>query len=230
MLTPDDDVLLRQHLLQRLLEHYKMLRLAIPTCAILLFFLIGFRTEHRIGEPTFNLPAALFGGALTALGLGGLLMASLWQEKRLIAKGVFVQAVITQANNALFEYGGTDLPAVVCFSTDPRLAQNQETLRQLAHQAFSVKRHLSWNLAESIVGLTLRAETYIPNRRTPLPKSWTGGIPVYIEDIMIERSSLQEGKLVGQALVCLADPGRGGLIRLVPYYLLPEYREIFNLV
>jgi hypothetical protein len=154
---------------------------------------------------------------LVSMVLGIFALDTLFNEKIIIDRGKFVLGAIVQANANLYRVDSDDLPAVVCFSLDDKIRWDYNNLSNLAHRAFHAKSQFPMGERSGLwVGMTLNAEIYQPGRRTSFPKSWTKGISVYMEDIMIQRKSLKREHLQGEPLVCLAASKVFGVI-LVPH-------------
>jgi hypothetical protein len=142
-----------------------------------------------------------------------------WQ----IRTGVFVLGCIVQANMNLYYLRDGDNAAVICYSTDERFRWKYHRLAELCRMSFAEKQQPIYKKGpEHRVGATLRSEGYQAGRRTRLPRTWTDGACVYLQDIYIQRKYLREGFLQGEPLLCIVSTGWLPAVFLVPYHLIPE--------
>lgn len=138
-------------------------------------------------------------------------------EKNLAQTGVPLIGVFVQANSALFEQGGDDLPAQILISFPGPNQATTEELRVLAQQVFSLKEgQLSTPLEKQVAPL-VRNEAFIPGKRDKLPPEFTGGKEVYSVGLWIRRNLLPERRLTRPYVHCAAMPGNSGAVAMMPY-------------
>lgn len=111
-----------------------------------------------------------------------------------------VEAVIVQANSALFQTGYRDAPAQVVFSTSKDVSV--DALRALARQAYSFKGSRPKTHAEASLARSVSDETYRPGFCEQYPPSIAGNTDTYLAHVLIERRKLNGGRLHGKPLVC----------------------------
>lgn len=112
-------------------------------------------------------------------------------QKLLIHEGRLAIAVITQANDQLFEPGINDCPAAVLFSEDPYYETEEgfAELGKIAGEIFEFKGGRRAGREEMALGAALADETgrYF---NIKLPDKLTGGRPVFMTAIMVHRKHL----------------------------------------
>jgi hypothetical protein len=135
------------------------------------------------------------------LGIGAVLGASLFlylylSAQRLRKNGIPLQAWIVQANDALYEPGGDDRPAVLLLSLPgPRQASNQE-LAELAARMSKLRPMRNATGADVAVRELVVNERFRPGFQTVLPREFTGGSEVHCVHMEIRRDYLsKEGVL-----------------------------------
>lgn len=109
---------------------------------------------------------------------------------------------LVQANNALFQAGSTDLPALVLVSPDDDTAEDEEYMTELADDVFALKGQDCEDEDEAFVSALVTDERYVAGKRTKLPKSFAGRPNVYLAHIFIFREHLPKGRLSGRMVKC----------------------------
>ncbi|WP_432173924.1 hypothetical protein [Streptomyces sp. Tue6028] len=137
---------------------------------------------------------------------GDPLLDILEQQDLLLEKGTVVWASIVQANNLLFEPGRNDHPAVVLYSTDPEIFDDQpEELRVIARKLFSLKgKLLSDPELQPFSNMLCREMSR--EMRMPVPRSLVGSAPVYCTDVIVARRHLPSGTLSSGLFPLLIHP------------------------
>ncbi|HVU63071.1 MAG TPA: hypothetical protein VHC70_03785 [Phycisphaerales bacterium] len=74
--------------------------------------------------------------------------------------------------------------------------------------------------AEAALRQALTDEKYVENRRRRIPDEFTGGVPVYLFDLVIDGRKLIGGRLMAPRILCMADRGDRGRIFNIPYHTL----------
>ena len=112
-------------------------------------------------------------------------------QKMLLSEGRLALAVITQANEQLFEPGPSDCPAAVLYSEDPFFETEEGfiELMKMAQAIFEFKDGHRAGREEMALGAALADETgrYF---NIKLPDKLTGGRLVYMSAIMVHRKHL----------------------------------------
>jgi hypothetical protein len=114
---------------------------------------------------------------------------------------------LVQANNALFEDGTMDAPALVVISPDAETNDDEEFMTELAERIMELKsdsgRVIGRTKAERAVSKLMSDETYVEGKRDKLPAELTGEREVYLVHIYIYRDHLPEKKLEGRKIPCV---------------------------
>jgi hypothetical protein len=112
---------------------------------------------------------------------------------------------LVQANNALFEDGHMDLPALVVMSPDEKTNDDEEFMTGLAGRIMELKsdegRVIGRTKAERAVSRLMSDETYVTGKRDKLPDEFTDGRDVYLVHILVYRDHLPAKRLEGQKIL-----------------------------
>lgn len=126
------------------------------------------------------------------------------RRDRVLNEGELTHGWLVQANNALFEKGDTDLPALIIISPDPDTNDDEEFMCELADDIMDLKGtdpdDAETDGEAKIVEL-MADETYIEGKRDKLPKSFTDGKKVYLVHIYVFRDHLPGKRLGGSRRV-----------------------------
>jgi hypothetical protein len=68
-------------------------------------------------------------------------------------------------------------------------------------------------------------ETYIFGRRRRLPREIAGDLEVYAADLQLDRRAMGSDGLIGDVILCLAEPGPEGISIAVPDFLIDRARN-----
>ncbi|MEQ8789796.1 MAG: tetratricopeptide repeat protein [Pirellulaceae bacterium] len=133
-------------------------------------------------------------------------------------RGERLTLAIVQANHELYEPGDEDRFAFGILTFDPPLRDDPQALSEMAAWLYSYKGGLYTNPDENEAATIVSHEMGTPNRRRPLPRSFTGGPLVWYVDLFIHRPFLRNGQLTqGERLhPCIAEPGPDGRVELTP--------------
>ena len=124
---------------------------------------------------------------------------------------------LVQANNALFEPGDQDLPALVLVSPDDRTAEDEAYMTDLAGRVMALKEVECDDEDDAFVSRLTTDELYRTGKVDRLPRSFTGSREVYAAHIFIYRDDLPGKRLRGPRVDCLIvwdEPGT--LVRTRP--------------
>jgi hypothetical protein len=122
-----------------------------------------------------------------------------------LANGEHTHGWLVQANNALFEEGTLDNPALVVVSPDKATNDDEDFMTELAERIMELKsvgEVIGDNKAERAVSKLMKDEAYIEGKRDKLPKEFTNGREVYLVHIYIYRDHLPDKRLGGRKIYC----------------------------
>lgn len=108
---------------------------------------------------------------------------------------------LVQANNALFESGNMDLPALIVISPDAE-TNDEEFMTDLAERIMELKGESGETKDEREVARLMADEAYIAGRRDRLPEKFADGKEVYLVHIMVYRDHLPERMIEDRAIPC----------------------------
>lgn len=123
-------------------------------------------------------------------------------RKYTIANGDPVIGWLVQANNNLFEAGNQDYPALVLISPDPKSADDEEYMTELAEDIMAIKGVDCDDEDEEFVSSLVTDERYIEGKRTKLPKSFTDRPNIYLCHVYIFRDDLPKKRLTQNYVCC----------------------------
>ena len=139
---------------------------------------------------------------LTVAAVAFIVYANVVDRKRrayTLENGENTHGWLVQANNALFEDGHMDLPALVVMSPDEETNDDEEFMTDLAERIMELKseegRVIGRTKAERAVSKLMADETYVEGKRDRLPKELTGDREVYLVHIYVYRDHLPEKRL-----------------------------------
>ena len=122
------------------------------------------------------------------------------RRDRVLDEGDHTHGWLVQANNALFEKGDADLPALLIISPDAETNDDEEYMTELADDIMTLKGEKPDDCdteGEEKVAKLMADETYIEGRRDKLPKCFTDGKTVYLVHFYVFREHLP-GKKLGE--------------------------------
>ncbi len=117
---------------------------------------------------------------------------------------------IVQANNALFESGVLDQPALILVSPDEDTANDEEFMTELAEEIMDLKGVDCDDDDEEFVSGLVTNEAYVQGKRDKLPKAFAGRPNVYLAHVYIYRDHLPKKRLSQKYVNCLIvwdEPG-----------------------
>ncbi len=123
-------------------------------------------------------------------------------RKYTLENGEPVIGWLVQANNNLFEKGIQDYPAVVLISPDPKSADDEEYMTELASDIMSLKGEDCDDDDEEFVSSLVTDEAYVEGKRTKLPKSFTDRPNIYLCHVYIYRDDLPKKRLTQNYVCC----------------------------
>jgi hypothetical protein len=109
---------------------------------------------------------------------------------------------IVQANNALFEEGVLDYPALVLISKDEDTANDEAFMTELAEDIMDLKGVDCDDDDEEFVSGLVTDETYVAGKRDKVPKAFCGRPNVYLAHIYIYREHLPKKRLTQKYVCC----------------------------
>ncbi len=130
---------------------------------------------------------------------------------------VFVYPIMV--NTLLRQFQNQRAPGLVMGSFD---GLDEEYFANLAMVLESISNADASALppAEAALKQALTDEKYVENRRRRIPDELTGGMPVYLFDLMIDGRKLIGGRLMTPRILCMADPGDRGVIFNIPHHTI----------
>jgi hypothetical protein len=141
--------------------------------------------------------------------------------QNMAADAPFVPAPVVMANSELTQ-GGKSAPALVLVCTD--IERTGDLLRVNG----DFKRILFGypeNELEKALQDEFEDETYIFGRRRRLPREIAGDLEVYAADLQLDRRAMGSDGLIGDVILCLAEPGPEGISIAVPDFLIDRARN-----
>ncbi len=123
-------------------------------------------------------------------------------RKYTLENGEPVIGWLVQANNNLFEKGIQDYPAVVLISPDPKSADDEEYMTELASDIMSLKGEDCDDDDEEFVSSLVTDEAYVEGKRTKLPKSFADRPNIYLCHVYIYRDDLPKKRLTQNYVCC----------------------------
>jgi hypothetical protein len=133
-------------------------------------------------------------GLLTVALVAFIVYAVLRDNKRkayALEHGEKTHGWLVQANNALFEEGNMDLPALVVISPDEETNDDEEFMTDLAERIMELKSEtggvIGRTKVERAVSRLMSDETYIEGKQDKLPAEFTNNREVYLVHIYIYR-------------------------------------------
>lgn len=146
---------------------------------------------------------------LTVAGVAFIVYAVMRDNKRkayTLENGEHTHGWLVQANNALFEEGSMDAPALVVISPDAGTNDDEEFMTDLAERIMELKsdsgRVIGRSKAERAVSKLMSDETYVEGRQSKLPGEFTDDREVYLVHIYIYRDHLPDKRLEGRKVPC----------------------------
>jgi hypothetical protein len=124
------------------------------------------------------------------------------KRKYTLENGDATHGWLVQANNALFEPGNMDLPALVIISPDAKTNDDEEFMTDLAERIMELKGEEGETKAERAVARLMADETYISGKRDELPAQFTNGKKVFLVHILIYRTHLSGKKIEDRKIPC----------------------------
>lgn len=143
--------------------------------------------------------------ALTVVGIAVIVWANVAQNKArdyTLQNGEPSIGWLVQANNNLFEAGNLDYPALVLISPDPKSAEDEEYMTELAEDIMAIKGVDCDDDDEEFVSGLVTDETYIEGKRTKLPKAFADRPNIYLCHIYIFRDHLPKKRLTQNYVCC----------------------------
>ncbi len=146
--------------------------------------------------------------ALTVLGVIFVVVVNVLDSKKraaTLANGEHTHGWLVQANQALFEEGNLDNPALVIVSTDAATNDDEDYMTELAERIMELKsvgEILGDTKAERAVSKLMKDEAYVEGKRDKLPTEFTDGREVYLVHIYIYRNHLPDKRLGGRKIYC----------------------------
>jgi hypothetical protein len=169
-----------------------------------------------LGDDTLTKWALIAGGVAVV----GLFVYLYLDAQRLRKNGIPLQAWIVQANDALYEPGGDDRPALLLLSLPgPRQASNQ-MLAELAARMVKLRPIRSATGADAAVRELVVDEGFRPGFQTVLPREFTGGSEVHCVHMEIRRDYLSEGGVLDKPYVQVAALRRKD-VETIDWIMLP---------
>lgn len=142
---------------------------------------------------------------LTVLGIAFVAYISITEGKRrkhTLENGTHTHGWLVQANNALFEPGNLNNPALIVISPDARTNDDEEFMTDLAERIMELKGEEGDTKDERKVAHLMADETYVTGRRDQLPAGFTDGKTVFLVHIMIYREHLPGKKIEERKIPC----------------------------
>ncbi|MES2459767.1 MAG: hypothetical protein V4671_04230 [Armatimonadota bacterium] len=210
---------------ERQMRQRRRLLLAVSIIVMVLFALIAFAVLQRMQDLWAPfLIAGLLIAAWATRGIQGLFR---WRQRTqqmraVIQTGTPVNAFLVQANGALLHAQRQTLPCLVLISFQPEVSGEIDYMQSLARRVYALKNTQPTDAdSQFVAGLTTN-ERAVPGRRRLLPLSFTDGSTIYCADLLVRPDYLQGSHIQSDILPCIAEPGLGGGIELVPWWLLQE--------
>jgi len=189
------------------------------------------KAEYQLGFPWVSvIIAGVLFLSIVAIpaGIGHAIGIMIRQSMR---KKKFVQAVALakrceplfvypiMVNTRLRQFPNQRAPGLVMGSFDD---VGEEYFTTLATVLQSISQAAPADLApaEAALRQALTDEQFVPDRRRRIPDELTGGVPVYLFDLMIDGRRLVGGRLMTTRILCLADRGDRGMIFNIPYHTI----------
>ena len=142
---------------------------------------------------------------LTLAGIAFVIYANVADAKKkryTLENGESTHGWLVQANNALFESGNMDLPALIVISPDTTTNADEEFMTDLAERIMELKGEEGDTKDERKVARLMADETYIAGKRDQLPTGFTDGRSVFLVHIMIYRDHLPHKKIEERRIPC----------------------------
>lgn len=109
---------------------------------------------------------------------------------------------LVQANNALYESGNLDYPAVILVSPDEDTANDEEYMTELAEDIMDLKGVDCDDDDEEFVSGLVTNEAYVQGKRDKLPKAFCGRKNVYLAHVYVYRDHLPKKRLTQKYVNC----------------------------
>jgi hypothetical protein len=139
---------------------------------------------------------------LTVAAVAFVVYANVVDRKRrayTLENGEKTHGWLVQANNALFEDGNMDLPALVVMSPDPETNDDEEFMTDLAERIMELKSEsggvVGRTKIERAVSRLMSDEMYVEGKRDKLPDEFTDDRDVYLVHIYVYRDHLPAKRL-----------------------------------
>lgn len=216
---------------ERQMRQRRRLLLGISTLVLALFALIAFTTLRQMQELSVPLLAVgLMIGAWSIHGVQGLFR---WRQQAQQMRGVIqtgtpVNAFLVQANSALLQAQKQTLPCLVLISFQTEVSGEIDYMQSLARRIYAMKNAMPTDTDGQFIASLTTDERAFSGRRRQIPLSFTDGSIIYCADLFIRPDYLQGSHIQSDILPCIAEPGLGGGIELVPWWLLQEPEKPFT--
>lgn len=123
-------------------------------------------------------------------------------------------------NASLTKEPGVDAPAMVIGNFNS--GRDDGALLDLREKLADLSMGIGIEPRDRKVAKLLGDLDYRFKRRRHLPTSYTSGVEVTAFDLMILGDFLPSETLQIEAIPCVAEPGKRGLIAMIPYFLIEE--------
>ncbi len=210
---------------ERQMRQRRHLMIGVVFVAVTIFFLITLAALQQLRELWAPLlVAALLIAVWATRGVRGLLRwrQRMQQMRGVIQAGTPVNAFLVQANEALLHAQRQTLPCLVLISFQPEVSGEIEYMQSLARRVSAMKDSKPTDADGRLVADLMTGERAVPGRRRQLPLSFTDGSIIYCADLWVRPDYLQGSHIQNGVLPCIAEPGLGGGIELVPWWILQE--------
>lgn len=139
---------------------------------------------------------------------------------RLAEHGEVIFTYVVVANASLKYQEGANAPALVVGNFND--GKDDLKLMELREKFADAALGLSGEPNEVDLSKVLSDLDYTFGRRRPIPKEHSGGIDVTAFDLQITGEFLPTRKLQIEAIPCIAEPGRKGLICMIPFSIIED--------
>jgi hypothetical protein len=210
---------------ERQMRQRRRLLLGVGFLITVIFILITLAALHRMQD--LWVPFLIAGVLIAAWGTRGVRGLLRWRQRAQQMRGVIqtgtpVNAFLVQANGALLQAQRQTLPCLVLISFQPEVSSEFDYMQSLARRVAALKNTQPTDADGQFVADLTTNERAVPGRRRQLPLSFTDGSTIYCADLLVRPDYLQGSHLQSDILPCIAEPGVGGGIELVPWWLLQE--------
>lgn len=210
---------------ERQMRQRRHLLLGVSFLVLTLFLLIATTALRQMQQ--LSLPLLIAGLCIAACAARGVRGLFRWrqqtqQRRGVIQTGIPVNAFLVQANGALLGAQKQTLPCLVLISFQSEVSGEIDYMQSLARRIYALKNTKPMDTDGQFAASLTTDERAVPGRRRQLPLSFTDGSTIYCTDLFIKPDYLQGSHIQSDILPCIAEPGLGGGIELVPWWLLQE--------